>query len=450
MEKVMQQGSLREFIKNGQIFALNDAMYTVIPNPYTIYIAFLNGKEYVKLILDHANYDPMYKDGKIFTKLMILIHASSKMMSLIDIYLNVFMEHPKIKPYQIIIRSNKDIDDLRDKYVVNGRSEYIYPVRYVDDPRIFMRNGFFPTTIPQHRSSILTDYVNNVSNNVIDFWNDNWSPDLREILPLLKVESRWSYKTIYDHKKNGIENADSLPLLMFAPEMTYKGSKRPFNDMSMFRSPASHRISRNDVIIDQNTIDVLVTIDSKQYRAIPVTRYAAGMKRGLFNAEGGEKEYCGTFYYYEPESTTLLIYGTGHVSFNKYRAMLEIDANNPIIYTYYENLILNMYTGGLIPGDLMLTPLEAHDIYRKKYPMEDDYWSSDKVAILPQDKHYAGEYLGLYAVEDKLDQPLCIACNKKGYDIIVLTNMPGSHQTVVEVLDTRSREESFKNLIYIV
>lgn len=57
---------------------------------------------------------------------------------------------------------------------------------------------------------------------------------------------------------------------------------------------------------------------------------------------------------------------------------------------------------------------------------------------------YTGNRLGMYAAEDELDQPLCQAAQYLGYDIIILTNMIGSHQVVTEVLDTR--DDSYSHL----
>lgn len=54
----------------------------------------------------------------------------------------------------------------------------------------------------------------------------------------------------------------------------------------------------------------------------------------------------------------------------------------------------------------------------------------------------------LYAAEDYLDQPLCSMAAKAGYDIVILENMVGSFQVVTEVLDVRSRKDSFLSLIY--
>ena len=67
-----------------------------------------------------------------------------------------------------------------------------------------------------------------------------------------------------------------------------------------------------------------------------------------------------------------------------------------------------------------------------------------------QDRHYAGQYLHLYAAEDELDQPLCILGRKHNIDIIILENMVGSHLIITEILDTRDRMDSFSSLLYIV
>ena len=59
-------------------------------------------------------------------------------------------------------------------------------------------------------------------------------------------------------------------------------------------------------------------------------------------------------------------------------------------------------------------------------------------------------YFDLYGLEDVWDQPLCVGASKAGYDIVVLENMVGKYQVVTEVLDTRSREDSFSSLLYVI
>jgi hypothetical protein len=56
--------------------------------------------------------------------------------------------------------------------------------------------------------------------------------------------------------------------------------------------------------------------------------------------------------------------------------------------------------------------------------------------------------LGMYAVEDPLDQVVCKFAKYLGFDTVILTNMIGSHQIVSEVLDTRLRAQSFNSLIF--
>ena len=102
--------------------------------------------------------------------------------------------------------------------------------------------------------------------------------------------------------------------------------------------------------------------------------------------------------------------------------------------------------GSILPDDLMMTPSEAFAADGG----DNELWTYESVAALPQVKHIAGSYLGLYAFEDKLDQPLCIAAREQGLDVVILTHMVGRFQVVTEVLDTRSREKSFASLVYMM
>lgn len=55
---------------------------------------------------------------------------------------------------------------------------------------------------------------------------------------------------------------------------------------------------------------------------------------------------------------------------------------------------------------------------------------------------------GLFGFEDYFDQPLCVAAKQAGYDMVILTEMIGKFQIVVEVLNTDSREVCFSKLVY--
>lgn len=56
-----------------------------------------------------------------------------------------------------------------------------------------------------------------------------------------------------------------------------------------------------------------------------------------------------------------------------------------------------------------------------------------------------------YALEDNFDQPICTLAKAKvkGYDIVIFTDMVGSHQILTEILDVRDRGDSFRQLAYL-
>jgi hypothetical protein len=54
----------------------------------------------------------------------------------------------------------------------------------------------------------------------------------------------------------------------------------------------------------------------------------------------------------------------------------------------------------------------------------------------------------LYGAEDWFDQILCLLAKKMNIELVVLTRMVGAKQIVQEVLDARSREDSFKSLVF--
>lgn len=185
---------------------------------------------------------------------------------------------------------------------------------------------FYPTSIDVN-SPYFSDYINGImSIDEIKFWYT--SIDVL-FLEELNNEARWKYNTIETHKENSITTSNSLPLLLNTPELVYKISKRPITNMSLF-------------------INLLIS-QKKYIYVIPVTRYAFGMKKGMYygrdNEPQNEQKYVGTFYYNEPESNTLLGYNTYYKSFNKYTAYEELlliikDKSNDI-FEYY--LKINQY-----------------------------------------------------------------------------------------------------------
>jgi hypothetical protein len=351
-------------------------------------------------------------------------------------------------------------------------------IRHCFDYRRLIRYGFIPESKYIH-SGIEDDYLTGMRDGEMMFWHNKSSQSIQRVLG-------WKHHTLESAKRVGITMGDSLPLILLSDypgQYTYNKSKRPRNDMSMFKTAINHRISKEDIAKDVDSDFSSITLSGVTWKLIPVTRYAAGMKRGLFyngttDEESEADVYCGTFYYLEEESDTYLMVRekNTHQSFNKTTAMREI-APDKITYTKNSHIVdahiyghisvhpvlvlgapmdgsqktrlpvhcLQCPDGPLgsalpngLPQDLILTPQEVGKVLGLD------------TSGLDQTPHYAGVKMTLYAEEDRFDQPLCIACKERGIDVLILTHMVGSRQVVKEVLDTRSRSESFNSLCYTI
>ena len=305
-------------------------------------------------------------------------------------------------------------------------------VKYVASPLMFILKGFLPrfdqtdAMLPYGailimeqnlQPIILEDYINKLSDDEFEFWYG-------EPLLDLKHHQNWYYAKIEHHKSQSLITANSLPLLLYAPEQVYHHSKRPRTDMLMFRPP-----------------DLISKTNSRH--KLPVTRYAAGMSRGLYYSQEPEDIYCGTFYYLEPESNVFLNYHSSLTFKNKYEAMVKLEI--PFDSSYLDLIPKRYFEGKLVlPSDLKLTPLEAFSLFPDLFPN----YTLNRVQSLPQNSKYIGQFIGLYGVEDDFDQLICHKANDLGIDIIIFTDMIGSHQKVSEILDTRPRVESFNHLTY--
>lgn len=346
----------------------------------------------------------------------------------------------------IDLNNNADIEKLSDYYVTQAKDSSVYPIGYVYDPLIMIKYGFLPDEI--YDQEFFINYVNGMSLNNIGFWYGN--EKVEKILSL-NTDPVWSYKTLETYKRNGIVSATSLPLILYAPELVYNISKRPVNDMALFRGPLSNKIRRNQVINNA------VIINNEKWNVIPVTRYAEGMSKGLFHTNEDDITYCGTFYYYEPESTTLLAYKTSGRFFNKYIATKKLndDDFNELLEEMDDDKIFMAYVNGKLPRNLIMTPseyihfLNEYAGYNKKIELQKDRIEKYNKSV-EQIPHYVGTLIGLYASEDDFDQPLCTLGKMNNLDIIILEYMPGSFQIVTEILDTRDREDSFRSLMYII
>lgn len=303
-------------------------------------------------------------------------------------------------------------------------------IDYVWNPKQAIQVGLWPSSHLTY-DAWFVDWMNNVPAADIAFWHDGI--DVAEEAQKMKTIGTWIWKSLEEHKREAVASASSLPLLLYARELLYQGSKRPKTEMSLFRSPLSRTIRRADVR------DGRVVLDGEEWRVVPVTRYAAGMSKGLYFGEDRPLDSCGTFFYLEPESTTYLAFKTSFRAFNKTEAALALG-----IATEEDEGVQTMlkHSRGAYPRNLMMTPEEAYSALHPGVLLP--------AGDVSDEPRYAGVYLDLYAEEDIWDQPLCNTAAEEGYDVVILESMVGKYQVVTEVLDTRSREESFSSLLYVV
>ena len=334
----------------------------------------------------------------------------------------------------------ESISKLRTSCHDKNEQISIYPIVNIVNAKLMFDYGFWPTHIVEDTHALKMWYEG-VNNREINFWTgvENMSQSLKDT-------THWTYKPLKIIVQEAIQQAKSLCLKMWAPQLLYK-SMRPITDMSLFRSSTSPVICRK--AINNNKIELYGQI----WNVIPVTRYAVGMSGSLFYGSSQE-QFLGTFYYYEPESTTLLAYQSAQIEFNKMTAIKHL-SNKSTKIQKFQNFIerqpdtsrkLQQHANGIIPKDLNLSPMEALILKKGKTATK---LEKQEAKSLAQDRQYAGDYLNLYACEDRFDQDLCILAQKSQIDVIILRAMIGSFQTVCEILDTRSRKESFANLVYI-
>lgn len=326
-----------------------------------------------------------------------------------------------------LFETEEDIIALVSSLVSEEVEERTFHILGTNDPERLIRLGFWPANVKMGEPW-MTNWMNGMDDITNEFWTLTEVSDMIEIIADIPT---WIYKSVERRKRDAIATGSSFALTLYCPEMIYKGSKRPKTDMSLFRSPISRTVRRSDLRGNK------LTIEGEEWTVIPVTRYAAGMSKGLYWDERPQ-DVCGTFYYYEPESTTYLAYKTELRAFNKTEAAAELD-----IYDDRGEDITNAmlkHSRGPYSRDLIMTRDEAYETFP---------WRDLDPRVKP-DSNYVGEYLELYGQEDVWDQPLCVGASNTGYHVVILENMVGKYQVLTEVLDTRSREDSFASLCYLV
>jgi hypothetical protein len=267
----------------------------------------------------------------------------------------------------------------------------------------------------------------------------------------------WLYADLEYYSDVATKTCKSLGLLLKKrPDLLYS-SNRPLANMNQFKVT--------------ETLDASVR---QYFNYIPVTRYgeettlADGVRisKGKYHTHPhihsvlNKQDCLGTYYYNEEESETFLAYHTSLIFRNKYEAATWF-LGRPKVERWTEEEHVFSFTDNETTRHTRLTITPAYKTYLNRKLHNDLLYTATEAArafpklfsgrIPPRNKEsrkrYLGVFLGLYAVEDGLDDLLCLAARKKGIDIIILTEMVGSHQLVREVLDTRPRLVSYRHLV---
>lgn len=191
----------------------------------------------------------------------------------------------------------------------------------------------------------------------------------------------------------------------------------------------------------------------------PVVRYQKGMSGIYTSSYKKDREYCGTFYYFEPDSPYYLECQSCLSTKNKVTAAMELGYTLEEIVDIYVNYFTE-YIDDSARGntDLETYVNELTNSEKIKYYFEFirnidigetngyqflRWWLDGLINNMPL--RFQAKY---YAFEDVLDQYICNEATNKKIEVILLKYMTGGNRVVSEVLDTRTRKQSFNSIVF--
>jgi len=327
------------------------------------------------------------------TELLIRLHWSPKFA---EIYVAL-----RLRDKFPVHLENSDIEKLS-----RNITRDLYPIWSISNPKLLISKGYLPKIpIAKERCFLALEmYYFNASTEDIYYWTGF---EAYRFVSMLISYPIWTFVTESAAVRIAEATCYSFPCYLHNPSLLYK-SNRPKTSMRF--------LNINNTIRSGNSI--------------PVTRYARDRREGKYHALS-PVSYLGTFYYYEKESSVHLSYNRAYISFNKTTAYSELSDSGNLL----TGKVLEDHVSGILPADLLMSPEEVSK-----------YQGKVLISNVSDKKRYAGVLLGLYSVEDYLDQKLCKVARDRGYDIVILRSMVGCRQIVTEILDCRDREVSFSNL----
>lgn len=314
-----------------------------------------------------------------------------------------------------------------DNIIVSSLIDYIEndftedeAVKYCEE-RLIIDNKVLDFYIIQNKRNLITPTSNFM-------WIDKKFIEVTEKYKILYnyiykdigASNNYLYATLNFLQKMALLSCDSRYLKSY-PERIYSISNRPKNDMSSFR------------VSESLTVTEYLDIKKDGWKLIPVTRYATSQMGSHFYPE---YKGCGTFYYLEKQSETMLTFKTYVTAKTKYLIYIKLlklsGKSDEESLEIAEKLLKDKSTISLV-----------YD-----YSREPDKTYKYLQTIIDTDL-YDDYYNYLYGFEDKFDIKICGLAKQLNIDILILTDMVGSqNKKVEEVYDVRDRIDSFRSLVF--
>ena len=179
---------------------------------------------------------------------------------------------------------------------------------------------------------------------------------------------------------------------------------------------------------------------------LPVVRY-----RSLY-WRMEEQKACGTFYFYEPDSSSFLNLGNVLISANKIDAALQLETERGV------PVDLSQTKSGLenLKDYVVRSARDETSIFKEiSYILKNE--KEIKMHLFPNSTNLLYEilaeskeeiYVGKEIVGDfdYLDRYICGLARELNYDTILLQREPGEYRAVTEIYDIRPRDESFNSI----
>lgn len=188
---------------------------------------------------------------------------------------------------------------------------------------------------------------------------------------------------------------------------------------------------------------------------LPVVRYP-----NIFYEEEKKQHYCGTFYFFEPESTVLLDLGNSAVFASKLQAHTMLSAQIKKVYGTIDTNIINTnviydilvsadawkgyLTSGAVTRDELLQEglMPLYNSLILSEAMVPNIHLLGTTALYPTDR---SQYIGKIKPNalDFIDQEICLMAKKLRLDTVILQHEIGAVRSITEILDVRDFSYGF-------